>query len=91
MRFTKDSKGNIIAISYYRNHAVKGVAKCSPEDNYDEEYGKRLAEARCNVAVNKKRLKGAIDNLKEISEAANELRRKYNKASKYINKICQES
>lgn len=59
---------NLIDIRYY-----KGIAKCSPEDDWDEEYGKRLAEYRASrkrqVDVNnelKKYINGllkCVDNL----------------------------
>lgn len=47
----------IAAISSYKKRTVKGIAKCNPEDVYDEEFGKRLAEARCSKKINHLRSK----------------------------------
>lgn len=33
-------------ISYYEERVYKGIARCAPEDEWDETYGKRLAEYR---------------------------------------------
>ena len=44
-------------VLYDYHVTFKGIAKCAPEDTFDENYGKRLAEYRANVkrqrAVNK--------------------------------------
>lgn len=49
----------VIAISTYAGKTVKGVAKCDPEDTFDLEKGKKLAAARCNEKVCRKRLRRA--------------------------------
>ena len=48
-----------IAISTYAGKTVKGIAVCEPEDAFDEEYGKRLAAARCEEKVAQRRLRNA--------------------------------
>lgn len=62
------------ALSSYAGKTVKGYAKLHPEDNYDEEIGRKLAAARCNEKVAKKRMKHAekqvLRALKQV-EAAN--------------------
>ena len=51
------TNGNrIIAVSTYGGKTVRGVAICHPDDNFDLETGKRLAAARCNEKVARKRL-----------------------------------
>lgn len=49
----------VIALSTYAGKVVRGIAKCSPQDKFDEEYGKKLAAARCNLKVAQKRLNRA--------------------------------
>lgn len=49
----------VIALSTYAGKVVRGVAKCSPQDKFDVDYGKELAAARCNLKVAQKRLKRA--------------------------------
>lgn len=49
----------IMCISHYAGQPVRGIAKCNPVDPYDEEYGKRLAKARCDQKVAEKRVRRA--------------------------------
>ena len=48
-------KNRVIAISTYAGKTVKGEAACHPDDEFDTEFGEKLAEARCRVKVAKKR------------------------------------
>lgn len=73
----KNGKKTICARSTFAGKTVKGYAKYNPEDEYDEEFGKALAIARCDVRVNERRLKHAE---KRFSEAI----RLYNEASKNL-------
>lgn len=52
-------KNIVTAISSFGGKTVKASAKCDPEDAYSKEYGERLAQARCNTKVAKKRTKWA--------------------------------
>ena len=45
----------VIAVSTYGGQRVRGVATCSDEDEFDVEKGKKLAAARCNAKVARKR------------------------------------
>ena len=48
--------GNIvIAITSYAGKTVKAYAKCHSTDTFDREFGEKLAMARANVKVAKKR------------------------------------
>lgn len=49
----------IVALSSFAGRTVVGVAKCSPEDTFDIEAGKKLAAARCALKVAEKRMKRA--------------------------------
>ena len=55
----KQNRVHTIAVSTYAGKTVKGEAICSTEDTYNEEKGKALAAARCNLKVAQKRLKAA--------------------------------
>ena len=58
--YTYEVDGNrVIAKSTFAKKEVKGVAICAPEDEFDLEYGKKLAAARCNLEVALKREKAA--------------------------------
>ena len=54
-------KKKVIAYSTYAGQSVRGVAKCAPDDEFDVEFGKKLAAARCDVKVARKRLKRALE------------------------------
>lgn len=60
----------VIAISTYAGKPVRGVATCSPEDEFSIEKGKTLAAARCNAKIAKKRLKRALKQMMEAWDAS---------------------
>lgn len=84
----KTNSMNTIAISTYTGKIVKGIAKCSPNDTYNEDIGKKLAAARCNYKICQLRAKNAknkMDESKEVYEKAKnhlEKMKSYNKDSK---------
>ena len=63
----------VIALSTYAGKTVKGIATCSPEDEFNEEFGKKLAAARCNQRVAYLRMKRATDKLCDAIEWSNEV------------------
>lgn len=67
------TKNMVIAISTYAGRTVRGVAKCHPNDTFDEEFGKRLAAARCNEKIAIKRFARAgkvfIQSVKALNAA----------------------
>lgn len=79
-----EEQRRVECVSSFAGKSVTGAAKCNPEDNFNVEDGKKLAKARCDYKVSKKRKKKAYQNyaraLKDF-EAAKE--RLYN-ASNYI-------
>ena len=76
---TPDNK--VIAVSTYAGKTVKGVAKTDPRDNFNPEFGKELAAARCAAKVAKKRKTRAQ---KQVLKA----QRKLMEAQKYYNCMC---
>lgn len=63
-----EDKRKVIAITNDAGKVVKGVAVCSAEDNFDIEFGKKLAAARANYKVAVRRKKRAISHLDEANE-----------------------
>lgn len=55
----------VIAVSTYEGKTVKGYAKCDTNDEFDFEAGKKLAAARCNARIAKKRANRATHKLEE--------------------------
>lgn len=73
----------IVCVSHYAGKSVRGIAKCSPEDNFDLEFGKRLAKARCDLKVADKRMDRAIKTKTDLAEEREALRVKMHKANEY--------
>ena len=55
----------VVAVSTYAGKTVRGVAKLTPGDTFSEEDGKKLAAARCNEKIAKKRLARSIKKMEE--------------------------
>ena len=72
----------VIAVSTYAGRTVRGVAVCASDDEFDLEYGKRLAAARCNAKVALKRRLRALN--KAIEATA-----EYEKAEKHLHEMRQ--
>lgn len=62
----------VVAVSTYCGHNVRGVAKCSNEDEFDLEKGMKLAAARCNEKIAEKRVMRACYKYKDAIELHNE-------------------
>ena len=57
----KDSGSHVVVcVSSYAGKPVKGRAKCAPNDDFDLDKGKILAQARCDAVIAEKRKKRAI-------------------------------
>lgn len=51
----------IVCVSSFAKKAVRGIAKCAPNDDYDEEKGMRLAQLRCDAKIAQKRVDRAME------------------------------
>lgn len=88
-RFYK-ANNKIVAVRTYIGKTVKGIAKCDPRDNYDEETGMKLAAARCNNKVATKRMHRAHDEMLAAERDLKIAAAKLNKASNYFQYSCLE-
>lgn len=70
----------VICISSYAGRPVKGVAKCAPNDEFSMEYGRRLAQARCDVKIAGKRMEATAG---KYVKTAIEINRLAKEAEKY--------
>ena len=82
-KFYKDDN-KVIAVSSYAGRPVKGYAKCAPGDEFDEAAGRRLAEARCNQKVARKRRDRAFRKLDEARKNLQIAKRQYDKMAEYV-------
>ena len=77
-------KNMVIAISSFAGKAVKGVAKCNPEDGYVKELGELIAKARCDIKVAKRRTKHAEKKLIEAKKELAKARARVAKMESYV-------
>ena len=70
-RFIK-TDNKIICLSTYAKKPVRGIAKCSPTDDFDFEIGAKLAKLRCDTKVCEKRLNVARERYKESVDILND-------------------
>ena len=80
----------VIAVSSYAGRTVKGKAKCDPRDEFDLEKGKKLAAARCNAKVAKKRSSHACNRLKDAERILHDAYKYYGKMCTYASDACNE-
>lgn len=61
----------IVAVSSFAGKPVKAHADCHPNDEFDLEYGKSLAAARCGEKIAAKRCKRAYNKVDEAQAMVN--------------------
>lgn len=76
--------GTVVCTTTYKGHIVRGIAKCSPEDNFDVETGKRLAYLRCKYKFAKKKLKHAKKVYNEAVIANARAKNNFEKAREFM-------
>lgn len=74
----------VIAVSTFAGKTVRGVAICSNKDAFNLEKGKKLAAARCNEKVARKRMRRAAELVKEASAGYTTAFERMSKMNKYL-------
>ena len=59
------TEDKVYCITKFAGKAIKGVAKCDPEDTFNLDTGKGLSKCRCNAKIATKKHKIACDKLEE--------------------------
>lgn len=54
-RYYTNGENVVVAVASYAGRTIRGVAKCSDQDEFDLETGKKLAAARCAMKIAKAR------------------------------------
>ena len=87
----------IIAVSTYAGKIVRGVAICAPGDDFDLEFGKKLAAARCNEKIAAKRyarashkMNGVLDKLNDLNGELADVEQYYHDSYLAYNEAAQE-
>lgn len=76
----------VIALTSYAGKTIKGIAKCHPNDVFNEEVGKKIAAARCNQKVVFKKLERAYENFKRAREEVHKTFAEYELRRQLLNK-----
>lgn len=80
----------VIALSTYAGRTVRGIAKCHPNDNFDEEYGKKLAAARCNAKIAEKRYVRAHKKYNEYLKRIHEMEIEFADVCDYLRSSAEK-
>ena len=81
--YVDEKNKTVIAVCRYAGRNIRAVAKCSPEDTFDINFGTKLAKARCDVKVAKAKIQNASNAYMKASVAADETQRKYDNMKQY--------
>ena len=84
------SDNKIICLSTYAKKVVRGIAKCSPRDEFNLEIGEKLAQLRCDAKVAEKRMNRAYEKYKDARDYLFEARDYFDSMSKYYDDSCKQ-
>ena len=76
-------KNEVRAHQTYGGKMYTGKAKCAPEDDFDVEYGMKLAAARCNEKI-------CLERCHALSMKAIEIQNQINSLYEQYNYICKK-
>ena len=82
-RFFKTGS-KMIAVSSYAGKTVRGIAKCGPNDTFDEKVGKDLASARCWVKIAQKRYNSMVKKHDEAIKALKMAQKRVEETADYL-------
>lgn len=89
-KFYTNGTNTVICKSTFAKRVVAGVAKCNPNDQFSLEFGKQLAQARCDFKIAKKRLKYAKEQKFLTNKEAEAASKKYAQMQKYMEKAIKD-
>lgn len=73
----------VIAVCRYAGRNVRATAKCHDSDVFDIEFGKRLAQARCEVKVAKIKIQNATQKYCDAVDVLNAAMARYEAMRQY--------
>lgn len=82
--YNSDTK-TVVCTTRYKGQTVRGIAKCSPEDNFDITVGKKLAYLRCRQKFARKKLKRAHRAYADALCIEARARNNFYKATEFVN------
>jgi len=78
------SGNKVIAVSTYAGRTVRGTAKCDPRDEFDLEFGKKLAAARCAYKIAEKRKARATEEYRKAAYEADQAAMRFRDMKQYF-------
>ena len=81
--YIDEKNKTVIAVCRYAGRNIRAVAKCSPEDTFNVEFGTKLAKARCDLKVAKTKIQNASAAYMKASITADEAQKQYDKMKDY--------
>ena len=82
--FHIDEEGKkVIAVTHYAGRAVRGIAKCAPEDTFDVELGCKIAVARAERKVARAKIRNAAAKYLEAAKAADAAQKRFDDMKQY--------
>ena len=79
----KDGKGKVVVVTTFNGYSYRGIAKCAPGDDFNEEYGVALATARCKQKLYKAKQRVAQDKVAFFDFLVKHFEKKRNDATEY--------
>jgi len=74
------AKNKVICVVRYAGRNIRGIAKCSPQDKFDEEVGKKLAHLRCEEKIANAKYNYAVLEAERLDKELKELHARCDKA-----------
>lgn len=83
-KFVFTNQREVSAGARFAGQWVWGHARCHPDDEYDESFGKALAAARCNCKIADLRFKRACEKYHEKMLAMKQAKAEFEDACEYL-------
>jgi hypothetical protein len=73
----------VVAVTHYGGRTIRGMAKCSPEDVFDVEFGCKLAVARAERKVARAKVRNASTKYLQAAIAADKAEKHFDNMKQY--------
>lgn len=73
----------VVAVTHYAGRAVRGIAKCAPEDTFDVETGCKIAVARAEKKVARAKVRNAAEKYLQAAKVADAAEKRFDDMKQY--------
>ena len=87
---TYQSDNKVIVVSRFAGKAVRGIAKCDPNDLFNGVFGEELAKARCDLKISTKRQRRACELAVQALEQLKAAQARVDRAMEYVKEATTE-